>query len=184
MAHNGHLNWVAVAVWITGGTWAADILLYYLGRWHEPWIRQKWPKLRPFLLRVYRVVRRHPWRSALAVRFAYGLRLTLPLACGAARMPLWLYVVGSGISAAAWSFLFTTIGWGFGEASLRLLGHMRRYEVKLAVALVIAVALVFYLMRRRHVEKSMVVALGTDEGSTTGEHETATATSSGEHDLG
>ena len=146
MAHNGHLSLVAVGAWITAGTWAAHILLYFLGRWRGDWVRRRWPSLRVFMLRDFRVVGRHPWRCALAVRFAYGLRLTLPLACGAARVPLWLYVVGSGISALVWSYLFTLAGWGFGEASLRILGHMRRYEVKIALGIVIAVIALFYLV--------------------------------------
>lgn len=169
MAHNGHLNLVTVGAWITIGTWSADILLYYLGRWHGEWVRRRWPKLRTFLLRVFRVVRRHPWRCSLAVRFAYGLRLTLPLACGAARVPLWLYLIGSGVSAVTWAYLFTFAGWGFGEASLRLIGHMRRYEVKIALVIVAAVIVTFYLMRRRHVEDEVVDALAKGDPATTAE---------------
>jgi membrane protein DedA with SNARE-associated domain len=159
MAHDGQLKLLAVGAWITAGTWLADILLYYLGRWRVDWIRERWPNLRTFMLRVFRVVRRHPWRCAMAVRWAYGLRLTLPLACGAARVPLWLYVVGSGISAASWAYAFTFLGWGFGEAALRLLGHVRRYEVKIALGIVVAVVIVFYMMRKRHVGDEVVDAL-------------------------
>lgn len=159
MAHNGHLSLFAVGAWVTAGTWTAHVLLYFLGRWRGDWVRQRWPKLRVFMLRVFRVVRRHPWRCSLAVRFAFGLRLTLPIACGAARVPLWLYVVGSGISAIAWSYLFTVVGWGFGEASLRILGHMRSYEAKIAFSLVIIVILALYFMRRRRVQDEVVDAL-------------------------
>ena len=159
MAHNGHRSLVAVGAWVTAGTWAAHILLYFLGRWRGDWVRQRWPKLRVFMLRVFRVVRRHPWRCSLAVRFAFGLRLTLPIACGAARVPLWLYVVGSGISAAVWSYLFTLLGWGFGEAALRILGQMQRHEVKIAVVIVVTVVLALYFMRRRHVADEVVGAL-------------------------
>jgi membrane protein DedA with SNARE-associated domain len=167
MAHNGHLSLVSVALWITAGTWVADILLYYLGRWRGDWVRERWPRLRTFMLQVFRVVRRHPWRCSLSVRFAYGLRLTLPLACGAARVPLWIYVIGSGISAAAWSFLFTLMGWGFGEATLRTLGHVRRYETRIALGIVVAVIIAFYVMRKRHVEEEVVGALAKgDTGET------------------
>lgn len=159
MAHDGHLKLVAVGAWITAGTWIADILLYYLGRWRGDWLRDRWPKLRAFMLRVFAVVRRHPWRCSLAVRWAYGLRLTLPLACGAARVPFWLYAVGSFISAATWAYLFTFAGWGFGEAALRILGHVRRYEVKIALGIIVAVVIAFYLMRKRHVGEEVVDAL-------------------------
>jgi membrane protein DedA with SNARE-associated domain len=159
MAHDGHLKLVPVGLWITGGTWLADILLYYLGRWRGDWVRERWPTLRAFMLRVLRVVRRHPWRCSVAVRYAYGLRLTLPLACGAARVPFWLYVIGSGISAASWAFLFTLVGWGFGEAALRILGHVRRYEVKIALGIIVSVVIAFYLMRKRRVGDEVVDAL-------------------------
>lgn len=159
MAHDGHLKLAAVGAWITAGTWVADILLYYLGRWRGDWLRDRWPKLRAFMLRVFAVVRRHPWRCSLAVRWAYGLRLTLPLACGAARVPFWLYAVGSFISAATWAYLFTFAGWGFGEAALRILGHVRRYEVKIALGIIAAVVIAFYLMRKRRVGEEVVDAL-------------------------
>jgi membrane protein DedA with SNARE-associated domain len=159
MAHNGHLSLVAVGAWISAGTWTAHILLYFLGRWRGDWVRQRWPRVRAFMVRVLSVVRRHPWRCSLAVRFAFGLRLTLPVACGAARVPLWLYVVGSGISAVVWSYLFTLLGWGFGEASLRLLGHMRRYEFPIALTIVVVVVLSLFFMRKQHVEEEVVEAL-------------------------
>ena len=159
MAHDGHLKLAAVGAWITAGTWFADILLYYFGRWRGDWLRDRWPKVRAFMLRVFAVVRRHPWRCSLAVRWAYGLRLTLPLACGAARVPFWLYAVGSFISAATWAYLFTFAGWGFGEAALRILGHVRRYEVKIALGIIVAVVIAFYLMRKRHVSEEVVDAL-------------------------
>ena len=81
-----------------------------------------------FMFRAFKIVRRHPWRSSLAVRWAYGLRLTLPIACGAARVPLLVYVIGSAISCVTWSFVFTLFGWGFGRTTLIVLGHVRRYE--------------------------------------------------------
>ena len=165
MAHDGHLRLVTVGAATTAGTWAADILLYYLGRWRGDWVRDRWPKLREFMLRVLSVVRRHPWRCSLSVRYAYGLRLTLPLACGAARVPFWLYLIGSGISALTWAYLFTFIGWGFGEAALRILGHVRRYEVKIALGIIVAVIVAFYLMRRRHVGDEVVDALERERAS-------------------
>ncbi|HKW12372.1 MAG TPA: DedA family protein [Gemmatimonadaceae bacterium] len=159
MAHDGHLRLAAVGLWIMAGTWVADILLYYLGRWRGDWVKNRWPKLREFMLRVLTVVRRHPWRCSLAVRWAYGLRLTLPLACGAARVPFWLYAIGAAISAATWAFAFTLIGWGFGEAALRIMGHVRRYEVRIALGIVVAVVIAFYFMRKRHVGDEVVDAL-------------------------
>jgi membrane protein DedA with SNARE-associated domain len=158
-AHDGRLSLEWVGAWVGAGTWSADILLYYLGRWRGDWVRRRWPRVRTFILRALRIVRRHPWRSSLAVRFAYGLRLTLPIACGAARVPILLYVIGSGISAFTWSFLFTALGWGAGRTTLIVLGHVRRYERYLMALIVIVIALAFWIMRQRHVEEEVVDVL-------------------------
>ena len=158
-----HLSFAGVATSVAVGSWVADILLYYLGRWRGDWVRRRWPNARSFLIRALRLVRRHPWRSSLAVRYAFGLRLTLPVACGAARVPLWLYVVGSGISAVSWSLLFTLVGWGFGEAALRLLGHLRRYEKWIALGIVAGLVIMYFVMRRRHVADEVVEVLGSGD---------------------
>jgi membrane protein DedA with SNARE-associated domain len=112
---------------------------------------------------VLKTVRRHPWRSSVAVRWAYGLRLTLPIACGAARIPYWLYAIGSAVSCITWSFVFTLLGWGFGRTTLIVLGHVRRYENYLVAAILIALAVVFWVMRKRHVEREVVEVLASGD---------------------
>jgi membrane protein DedA with SNARE-associated domain len=115
------------------------------------------------MLRAFKIVRRHPWRSSLAVRWAYGLRLTLPIACGAARLPLPIYLIGSAISCLTWSYLFTLLGWGFGRTTLIVLGHVRRYENILILGIIVALALVFWVMRKRHVEDEVVEVLSSGD---------------------
>ena len=92
---NLHLTGVIVAVAI--GTWVVGVALYALGRWQGDRLRKGWPKLRPLVLQAAAIVRRHPWRAALGVRFAFGLRVPLPIACGVARLPLWLFVTASAV---------------------------------------------------------------------------------------
>lgn len=162
-AHDHRLHFSLVFMWVAGGTWAADIGLYYVGRWRGDWARRRWPHLRSFMIRAFRVVRRHPWRSAIAVRWAYGLRLTLPIACGAARVPVWLYAIGAAISAVTWSFIFTLIGWAFGRTMLIIVGHVRRYETPMVAAILIVLAIVFWVMHKRHVEDEVVEVLSAGD---------------------
>jgi len=162
-AHNRNLRLSAVGMWVAGGTWLAGIGLYYFGRWRGDWARRRWPNVRRIMLRAFKVVRRHPWRSALAVRWAYGLRLTLPIACGAARLPLPIYLIGSAVSCLTWSFLFTLLGWAFGRTTLIVLGHVRRYENYLVLAIFAAVALAFWLVRKKHVEDEVVDVLASGD---------------------
>jgi membrane protein DedA with SNARE-associated domain len=162
-AHNRRLNAGAVGVWVAGGTWIADLGLYYIGRWRGNWARHRWPRLRNVILVAFRIVRRHPWRSSLAVRWAYGLRLTLPIACGAARLPLAIYLIGSAVSCLTWSFTFVFLGWGFGRTTLLALGHVRRYENYLIALILAALGVAFWTMRERHVEDEVVEVLSAGD---------------------
>jgi membrane protein DedA with SNARE-associated domain len=165
-AHDNYLHFSLVGFWVAGGTWVADLGLYYVGRLRGHWARKRWPHLRTLMLRTLKIVRRHPWRAAVAVRFAYGLRLTLPIACGAARLPLVIYLIGSAISCLCWSFLFTVIGWAFGRTTLIVLGHVRRYENYLVALIILILAIVFWLMRKRHVEDEVVEVLASGDTDT------------------
>lgn len=164
LASRSHeLRFVSVWLWVMAGTWSADIGLYYIGRWRGEWVRHRFPKLRRFLTRALALVRRHPWRSSTAVRFAYGLRLTLPIACGAARVPIAIYTIGSGISAASWSFLFTILGWAAGEAALRTIGHLKQHETGIGIVLFLLVIIVLSIVQRRHVADEVVEVLATGD---------------------
>lgn len=162
-AHDGRLSVISVGMAVALGAWGTNMLLYFVGRWRGHWVRKRWPRVRNFMLRALRIVRRHPWRSSLAVRFAYGLRLTLPLACGAARIPLLIYVVGNAISSAVWASLFTALGWGFGRTMLVLVGHVRRYEQPLMLAIIVGLVIGFVIMRKRHVEDEVVEVLASGD---------------------
>ncbi|HEY6220280.1 MAG TPA: hypothetical protein VIV65_09480, partial [Gemmatimonadaceae bacterium] len=101
--------------------------------------------------------------SAIAVRWAYGLRLTLPIACGAARMPIVIYLIGSAIGAFTWGYFFTLLGWGFGETTLLVLGHVRRYEKYLVFLILLASLVALVIMRRRHVENKAVEVIASGD---------------------
>jgi membrane protein DedA with SNARE-associated domain len=85
------------------------------------------------------------------------------MACGAARIPVWIYAIGSAISAITWAAIFSLLGWGFGRATLRVLGHVRRYEKFLVAAILIGLLIVFWQMRKRHVEDEVVEVLATGD---------------------
>lgn len=162
-AHERYLRLWSVVLWVAGGTWVADLGLYYVGRWRGKWARTRWPAIRTWMLRTFKIVRRHPWRTSIAVRWAYGLRATLPMACGAARMPLPIYLIGSAISCMTWSIVFTVVGWGFGRTTLIVVGHVRRYENYLFAIIVLTVAIALWVMHRRHVEDEVVEVLASGD---------------------
>ena len=149
-AFDRNLSLVNVIIAVAIGTWLGNLGMYWLGRAQERWIRKRWPKLRPYVLRSIKIVRRNPWRVSLAIRFAYGLRIALPIGCGVARLPLYVYAVGSGISAIAWALLFGTLGWGLGRTTESFIGHVKDLELVIGAALVAMMIVGYLLMRRRH----------------------------------
>jgi membrane protein DedA with SNARE-associated domain len=150
-ARHGRAELFAVISAVAIGTWIASLALYFVGRWRIDWVRARWPDKRRLLTGALTVVRRHPWRAALAIRFAYGLRLPLPIACGAARLPLSLYVVASGISCWVWAGAFGYLGFTAGGAALTALHFAHRLDVRLGLLAVILCAVLFFITRRRRI---------------------------------
>ena len=162
-ASNRRLGLIGVITAVALGTWIWSIGLYFLGRWRIQWLRTRFPSWQKLLDAALALVERNPWRSSLVVRFAYGLRLPVPIACGAARVSLPVYVVASGISCWIWSALFVFLGWKAGGAALAFLGFTTRYDVRLGfIAIVLTVTLFFMRRRRRIAERTAHVLSGAD----------------------
>jgi membrane protein DedA with SNARE-associated domain len=149
-AHEGHLGFVRVVLACAIGTWAAGVGLYALGRWRSKWVRKRFRRVGRYVTRLLVFVRRSPWRSAFAVRFAFGARIVLPIACGAARLKIPIFLVGSAIASVVWAAAFALVGWLFGETALLILGHIRKYDDIIAASLIVGVAVVGIIFTRRH----------------------------------
>jgi membrane protein DedA with SNARE-associated domain len=148
-AHVGRLGLMQVAISVSVGTWVSGLGLYYLGRARGIWLRKRFPHFGRLFTRALMVVRRRPWRAALAVRYAFGLRITLPIACGAAHVPIWEFAIGSAVSSLTWSSLFTVVGWAFGRSADAVMRHIHRFEDVLTLAGVGAVGILLFAYLRR-----------------------------------
>ena len=139
------LGWVVFAC--AAGPWLQAIGLYALGRWRGHAVRKRLGKLRRPFTRALVLIRRRPALSIFIVRFGFGMRIAMPLACGAARVRLPAYFLGTLGVSLAWSLLFTLVGWAFGESAVLLLGRAERAEVWLLPALVVAVLAGWFAVR-------------------------------------
>jgi membrane protein DedA with SNARE-associated domain len=139
-AHEGELQLARVIVSITVGGWVATTLLYLLGRWKWDFIRRRVPRVRATGTLALRAVRRNQLKASLLVRFAFGLRVVLPIVCGAAKVPVYIYLPLTLLGSAIWTVLFTLIGYAAGEAAVQTLGHLDRVgEIIGAVLITVAV---------------------------------------------
>jgi membrane protein DedA with SNARE-associated domain len=147
-AHEGELRIARVILAITLGGWVATLLLYVLGRWKWEMIRRRFPRVRATGTVALRAVRRNQLKASLLLRFAFGLRIVLPMACGAAKVPLYLYLPMTLIGSALWTAVFTAIGYAAGEAAVRALGHLDRAGEIIGAVLVTVAVLGFVRWQR------------------------------------
>ena len=147
-AHEGELQMARVILSITLGGWVATTLLYVLGRWKWEFIRRRFPRVRATGTVALRVVRRNQLTASLLVRFAFGLRIVLPMACGAAKVPLYIFLPLSLVGSALWTVVFTAIGYAAGEAAVQTLGHLDRAGEIIGAVLVFAAVLGFVRWQR------------------------------------
>lgn len=139
-AEQGHLHLPMVAAVSAGAVFAESVALYWVGRWRAAWVRLRLRKSPPIVRRLLAAMRWNPWRSTVISRFAFGARIALPLACGAARVPAWIFMTGMAVASVVWAVIFVGLGWVFGEGAVLVVGEVRRYEAPLAVLLVAGAA--------------------------------------------
>ncbi len=149
-SQEGQLRLVRVILAITLGGWVATSLLYVAGRLKWDWLRRRFPSTRSAGTVTLRIVKRNPARASFIVRFLFGGRILLPMACGAAQVPLRMYLPVSLLGSLAWTVTYTLIGVAAGEAAEQMLGRLEAVEgVFTAVGAVLIVAAVVWFVRRR-----------------------------------
>jgi membrane protein DedA with SNARE-associated domain len=141
-AHHGHGEIWLVGAACAAGSWLHGVALYILGRRGRAMLQ------RPAMRRPIELLHRHRITALLGIRFAYGLRLTLPLVCGAADIGFGIFALYTAFSSAAWAALFTTGGWFLGEFAVTQLRHFRRYEIRAGIVL-LGLGALAWLWRRR-----------------------------------
>ncbi len=145
----GQLLFTPAAVSIVAGVWTVMSLLYFVGRTNAAWVRLKLRDAPRVVQRSLEVVRYNPWRATILARFLFGGRMLLPLACGAARVPLWKFMSGALISTVLWVFVYMTVGWAVGPGAAVVAAKVRSLGRVVSVLLVAGCVGIFLWWRRR-----------------------------------
>lgn len=154
-AEQGHVQLTGVILACASGVFVLSGVLYVVGRWRAAWVRLKLRKSPPIVRRLLRAMRWSPWRSTVLARVAFGGRIALPLACGAARVPPWIFFTGTAVASLAWAAVLAGLGWAFGEGAVLILGEVRRYEgVVMAVLVLLGAAGYLWLRQRTRVRSA------------------------------
>jgi membrane protein DedA with SNARE-associated domain len=123
-----------------------DFVYFNIGRRYGPRAIRRFPFLRPLRARAALILRRWGRLAAFLTRFAYGLRIALPMTMGAARFPIPVFLIFNLFGALTFAAVYLSLGFLFGHAIEDLLGRVRPFEKWILLGLV-ATGAVFWAVR-------------------------------------
>lgn len=142
----GYLDPVPTFLLAVAGATAGDSIYYWLGRRFGTRLIRSLAVPRPFRARARMLLRRWGRLTAFSTRFAYGLRIALPILIGTTRMPAHLFHLFNLLGAVLFAAVYLTLGFLFGEAVEELLGRVRPYEHMILLGLA-SLGLLIWIVR-------------------------------------
>lgn len=148
-AHQGYLSLpMVMAVGFCGGV-LGDQTFFFLGLRYGRRLLSRFPRFKPQVEKVQRLIERYHSAMIVMVRFMYGLRFVGPVAIGASRIKVWRFVAFNVLGGALWAVLVGGAGYLFGQALGLVFADLKRYEHWAALALVMIAAAVALVLRAR-----------------------------------
>jgi len=138
----------------------ADQVYFRLARLRgRAWLERRFGQHPRYQQLLSLVGRRGGW-LLVASRFAYGLRIAIPAACGALGMGVLAFTLLDLLAGLLWALPMVALGYFVGGALGPLLEGVRRYEEGVALALVVAVAVVLGVRHARRTVRWRELAEG------------------------
>jgi len=160
----GYLDAGPALVLAVLGATVGDSLYYWIGRRFGPRVLNRYPATRPIRYRAVLFQRRWGRSAAFAIRFAYGLRILLPMMIGASRMQPARFHASNLLGALCFAVLYIGAGFLFGEAMEQFLDRIRLYDSRIVLGL-LGAGLVFWAVREWRLRTALPDADGPGGGS-------------------
>jgi membrane protein DedA with SNARE-associated domain len=146
-AHQGYLSFPLVAALAFAGGAIGDQFFFFLGRKYGQSLIDKYPRIKPHVDTVNKLIVRFHSFVIILVRFMYGLRVAGPVAIGASGVSVSRFIVFNLFGAAMWALIIGGAGYLFGQTLSWLFTDLKHYE-ELAIVLLAASGLLFVFWRR------------------------------------
>jgi phosphatidylglycerol lysyltransferase len=141
LAHRGLLRLPVVIAVAVAANSLADQVYFQLARLRgRQWLEKRFGE-HPRYRQIIGLVGRRGGLLLLGSRFAYGLRIAIPAACGALGMGVAVFTLLDLLAGFLWAVPMAALGFYTGGALGPLLEGVRRYEEAIALLLVAVVAL-------------------------------------------
>ena len=139
----GYLQVIPTFLLAAAGGSLGDFVYYSLGRAHGQAIIRRFPLLRRLRARAALFLRRWGRATAFLTRFAYGLRVILPMSMGAAGLRMPVFLLFNALGSVTFATVYLTLGYLFGETIEDVVGRVRPYERWIVLALLATGALIW-----------------------------------------
>lgn len=145
-AHAGALNFVTLVVVCGLGTFAGDVIRFWIGRRYGARLLERYPRFeRPVQTAIRLTDRHHVW-MILFHRYPHGIRGLAGFAYGMSWLSWSTFLVLNFIAAGLWSGAVVSAGYAFGQFSEKA---MNNASSGLGIAMLVAFLGLSWLLSRR-----------------------------------
>jgi membrane protein DedA with SNARE-associated domain len=155
LAHQGYLSPWIVAIVAAISAIFGDTTYFFIGKHYgERFVSRLPARMRPPLHWARRFVNRHSTKVLLFMRFFFGMRIIMPVACGMSSIRTGRFFKYNMPTAFVWAGFFVGLGYLFGTAAEKVLREVENVEVFLIIALAIVGYLYHRIAQRRRTEEN------------------------------
>jgi membrane protein DedA with SNARE-associated domain len=154
LAHRGYFALGPIILLATLGAFTGDLLYFLAGRHYGRALLERSSRAKALIPWLERFMHRHHVLWIFTMRYLYGIRWLGAALAGSSRMSLKRFSALSFPSCLVWATVVGLLGYGAGEVLQAVLVDVARYEIWIALALVVAVVIYAFLAWRgeRHLE--------------------------------
>jgi membrane protein DedA with SNARE-associated domain len=126
--HQGYLKMLPLIACGASAAFLSDQFYFFLGRRKGAQVLARHPALERRAARAFAFVERRPILTVMLMRFAWGLRIVLPVALGMSPMRAAVYVPLSAVASVLWAAVVCCGGVAISGTVHHLFGSLRPYE--------------------------------------------------------
>ncbi len=123
VAHSGALNLVTLIVVCWIGSFAGDVVRFWVGRRYGTRWLSSFPKLERAIQTAALLAARHHMWMILIHRYPHGIRGVAGFAYGVSSLPWSTFLVMNFIAAGIWSVAVISAGYAFGQVSEKFMSQ-------------------------------------------------------------
>lgn len=158
LAASGLLSIVKIMIVAFTGTLLADQTLFFFGYYYGEGIlikiKNRFPRIEPYMQEGQRLIRKYETPYILSFRFLYGLRIISPVIIGSQKTPIKKFCVLNVVAAALWTLISCLGGYALGDLFLTLSTPQKIIMVSVVVLLLVLWGVRKYFKRKQKKSKT------------------------------